>query len=750
MNIRTKAILLVLFIITLLAGTYLALSISQQQQNLRDKIATKEKSANFLAKNLQEQAFAHYRTRIVSLATTKKDVIEAFAKRDRAKLQRTAAGFYSVLKKENPYFRTMQFNLPDGTAFLRMHLPDFHDDNLSNVRPILNYVHTTHKQASGYDIGRSGLYYRVTQPMFYQGEYIGSIGFGIKHMQLLELLRKEVSPHVALLTSASQWKKVTPSRWKKMTPDQYPVIQHGKEVILSLDSEFFANLPLSNSTLTKEKTRFKGRDFILFSKITLNDFQDQPMAKILVALDITDDLSNLNHFIAKIVVLTLTLLTLTALILHFSFGKLLNTIITLNSSLAQANEKLEERVRTRTTELAASNLALKNEMAERQRIEGDLRQAEKMQAIGTMASGIAHDFNNILTAILGYTYLALVKLTPGEDVALHLDEVQKAGLRAKDLVAQILSFSRQSEHKKQAIMLQPVIQEALKLVRASIPANIHLIKNIDIDSCQALVDPTQIHQIIMNLCTNAYHAMLDRDGTITVNLSQVEMGENDSFLGLVSGPYLKLKIDDTGSGMNAETLERIFEPYFTTKEKGKGTGIGLSMVHGIVKSYNGHIMAQSKPGQGSSFTILLPCYRGTESHDEQTPGDTVLMGEGEHLLVVDDEKELLLFWELLLVEMGYRVTTMKSGVDAHQWLAEHVADIDGVITDMSMPQMTGLELSQKIKEYAPSMPIALCSGLINQELQEKAQALGIKTFIKKPVDNALLSQTLRSLLSQAH
>ncbi len=748
MNIRFKAILTVLFIISLLAAVYLTISIKHQRQDLSDKILAKKKSALFLAENLQEQAFAHYRTRIVSLATTKHKVIEAFAQRDRAKLQKAAAGFYDVLKKENPYFRTMHFNLPDGTAFLRMHLPDFHGDNLSAARPMLTHVHRTKNQASGYEVGRSGLYYRVVHPMFYQGEYIGSIGFGIKHVQLLELLRKEVSPHVALVTNASHWQKVSPSRWQEMSKSSFPVIKHGDNVFLSLGSELFTNLQLTKPAFDEERINFQDRNFVLFSNIILNDFQKQPLAKVLVAIDITDELRQLQTFVTRIVFFTLVLLALTALVLHFSFGQLLSTIINLNRSLTQANMDLEGRVRERTAELAASNLALQQEMAERERIEGELRQAEKMRAIGTLASGIAHDFNNILTAILGYTYLALVKLSPGQEIALHLDEVQKAGMRAKDLVAQILSFSRQSEHKKQALRLQPIIKETLKLLRASIPTNIDIVENINTDCCPALVDPTQIHQILMNLCTNAYHAMEESDGTLTVSTSQVELREEDDFLDLVPGPYIKMEIADTGSGMDAATLERIFEPYYTTKETGKGTGLGLAVVHGIVKSYHGHVMVQSSPGQGTTFTVFLPCFQGEENHVEEPVNNKVVMGEGERLLIVDDEKEILLFWELLLDGMGYQVTTMADGVSAYQWLTEHVDEVDGVITDMSMPKMTGLELGQKIKELAPAMPIALCSGFTNIELQEKAEDLGITTFIKKPVDNnAQLSQTLRSLFS---
>ncbi len=739
MSIRTKAISCVLLIITLLATVYLTLSISHQRQDLADKILAKEKSALFLAENLQEQAFAHYRTRIISLATGKQKVIEAFAKRDRAKLEKAVAGFYNVLKKENPHFRNMQFNLPDGTTFLRMHLPDFHGDNLTNVRPILDHVHSIRQQATGYEFGRSGLFFRVIQPMFYQGDYIGSIGFGIKYEQLLELLQKGISPHISLVSSASNWQKVTRS--------PSPVTQHGDNVILSPDNDIFSDLPLSNSALDQERIHFNGRDFILFSSITLNDFQDQPIAKLLVAFDITDDLKALNHFIIQIVLLTLGLLALTAFVLHFSFGQLLDTILNLNSSLAKANEELEQRVYERTTELAESNLTLKNEIKERQRIENDLRQAEKMQAIGTLASGIAHDFNNILTAILGYTYLALIKLTPGQDIALHLDEVQKAGMRAKDLVAQILSFSRHSEHKKQILKLQPIIHEALKLLRASIPANINIVKNIDAECSPALVDSSQIHQVLMNLCTNAYHAMENSGGTLTINLSQLEMSEENLILELAPGPYLKLEIGDTGKGMEENTLERIFEPYFTTKETGEGTGLALAVVHGIVKNCHGHIIAQSSPDQGTTFTVLLPCHQGKENLEEPPPESTMVMGKGEHLLVVDDEKEIILYWKILLEEMGYQVTSIADSSAACQWLTEHTTEIDGVITDMSMPKMTGLELSRKIQEFAPSMPIALCSGFTSTELQEKARTLGVKAFIKKPVDNILLSQTLRNLLS---
>ncbi len=405
------------------------------------------------------------------------------------------------------------------------------------------------------------------------------------------------------------------------------------------------------------------------------------------------------------------------------------------SLLRNQNETLEKKVEERTKELA--------------KYERQLQQVLKIQAIGTLAGGIAHDFNNILFPIVGYTELTMDEVSDDSVAHKNLEEILKAAHRAKNLVQQILTFSRQSDQERKPIKVQNIITETLRLLRASIPASIEIIHKIQDDCGHIMGDPTQIHQVIMNLCTNAYQAMQDKGGKLEVILTEIDVGYEEMIdkVGMQPGKHLRLLVKDEGCGMEASVLDRIFEPYYTTKEQGKGTGLGLSVIHGIVKNHRGDITVKSTPGKGTIFQVYLPLIEDVDPDVEFESTDGAIKGE-ERILLVDDEEQIVAMEQQMLENLGYRVTARTDSAEALKVFAEHPQNFDLVITDMTMPHMTGDQLAQKMLDIEPNIPVILCTGFNQGITEEKALAMGIQKFVMKPVVKKELATTIRTVLDQ--
>ncbi len=385
---------------------------------------------------------------------------------------------------------------------------------------------------------------------------------------------------------------------------------------------------------------------------------------------------------------------------------------------------------------------------ERRRLEAQLRQAQKMEAIGTLAGGIAHDFNNILSAMVGYTELALEETRKGSALHGNLQEIFRAGMRARDLIKQILTFSRQAEQDRQPVKVNSIVREALKFLRSTLPSSITIRSRIASD-IQVLADPTHIHQVLMNLCANAKHAMRETGGLLEVYLSREQL--NPEFAaahsGLVAGPFMKMTVADSGEGMSAEVQGKIFEPFFTTKGKDEGTGLGLAVVHGIVNSCGGIITVSSTPGKGTAFDVFLPI---VESRDQpQTESEGPLPEGSEQVLFVDDEKLLVDIGQQMLERYGYRVTPRTSSIEAFELFKAKPDQFDLVITDMTMPNMSGLELAAEIINLRPQIPIILCTGFSESITAAQALDFGIKAFMLKPLSLPDLLRTTRSVLDEA-
>jgi PAS domain S-box-containing protein len=386
------------------------------------------------------------------------------------------------------------------------------------------------------------------------------------------------------------------------------------------------------------------------------------------------------------------------------------------------------------------------DVTEQKKLEQQLLQAQKMEAIGTLAGGIAHDFNNILSAILGYTELT-IKLMNGNGLAKkNLDQVYRAGLRAKDLIQQILTFSRQAGHTAQPLKMELIVKEALKLLRASLPATIKIIQNLEKDCGHIMADPTQIHQIVVNLCTNAHDAMRESGGLLHVTLNSVEIGQrqSDEITQLPPGKYLALTVNDTGTGMSEDITKRIFDPFFTTKEAGTGTGLGLSVVHGIVKKHGGEITVRSEIGKGTTFVVYLPA--SESKNDPITERPQEFMTGSERILYVDDEEPIVSAGVQILNKLGYDVTGKTQSREALETFEQSPEYFDLVISDLTMPNMTGIDLAKRILEIRPDIPIILITGFSETITRDKAQQIGIRDLIMKPTLTAELSQTIRRIL----
>lgn len=389
------------------------------------------------------------------------------------------------------------------------------------------------------------------------------------------------------------------------------------------------------------------------------------------------------------------------------------------------------------------------DITDRKMLEERLRQSQKMEAVGTLAGGIAHDFNNILAAIIGYTELSLLPHQPAHAVRNSLEQVLKAAFRARDVVKQILVFTRaRDEEGLRPLRVGPIVEEGLKLLRASLPVTIDIRADLDCQRDLALADATQMHQVLINLCTNAAHAMEEDGGIMNVTLRTAnpeELAENlppES----VWDPYLVLTVSDTGCGMDRSTAERIFDPYFTTKEVGKGTGLGLAVVHGIVERHRGWIEVLSEPGMGSTFKVFIPGLRTRTV----TPAASVehIAGGTERILFVDDEPSLVDVAQTIMGSLGYEVTAMTNGAEALELFMADPMRFDAVVTDFTMPQITGAELAREILRRRPEIPVILCTGFTERMDDVKAKDMGIAEFVMKPLDLKTLSRLIRKHLDR--
>ena len=398
--------------------------------------------------------------------------------------------------------------------------------------------------------------------------------------------------------------------------------------------------------------------------------------------------------------------------------------------------------------IAIDTTAQKAFQAEKEKLERQIRQTMKMETIGTLAGGIAHDFNNILAAIIGYADLAIETIPVEDQNRYNVEQILSAGNRARDLVKQILTFSRQTEQEKHPLRLELLLKETVRFLRASLPASILIKTEIAVKNDLVFGDSTQLHQVLMNLCTNSSHAMREKGGQIHIFLTEESPNAPDlaDESGAPSGKYLKLQVKDTGSGIHSEILDRIFDPFFTTKKREEGTGLGLSVVHGIIKDHHGFISVASQPGEGTTVDIFLPMHQGVMEKPVNT--DILQLKGSERLLFVDDEEMIVQMSEKQFKRLGYDVVVTTESLEAIELFQKDPDRFDIIITDLTMPNLTGLELASRALQIRPDIPIILCTGFGDQTSREKAMALGIVDIILKPPLTKDLARAVRKALDK--
>ncbi len=374
-----------------------------------------------------------------------------------------------------------------------------------------------------------------------------------------------------------------------------------------------------------------------------------------------------------------------------------------------------------------------------------LQQGQKLEAIGTLAGGIAHDFNNILSGIFGYAELALMKKADDPDTRTYIRRIMQASGRARDLVGQILTFSRQTEVELKPLRPQIVLKEALKLLRASIPATIDIRTKLDSEAF-ILADPTQIHQVVMNLFTNAAHAIGNNTGSVELELVDfvVDKAFAQAYPNVNEGNHVLIRISDTGSGIPSEVIENVFEPFFTTKSQGEGTGLGLSMVHGIVRQLGGTISVESQEGQGTTFSILIPSTQGGKPSKDS--GDLDLNRGNAQVMVVDDEQDIARILQAILSHLGYRISAFTDANLALEKIVANPGRFDLIITDYAMPNLTGLEFARRLEEAGIDLPVIMISGYLIEEIEGVARQTCIAEFISKPIDTYRLAEAIQRAL----
>lgn len=395
-------------------------------------------------------------------------------------------------------------------------------------------------------------------------------------------------------------------------------------------------------------------------------------------------------------------------------------------------------------------VAVERDMTGQAGLDAELRQAQKMQAIGTLAGGIAHDFNNILAAMIGFTELALDDLEEDSRATMHLEHVRTAGYRGRDLVKQILTFSRQGEQEKKPVQVVPIVREVLKLMRALLPSTVDIRPRVETEEGIILADPVQIHQLLINLCTNAGQAMKGGKGVLEVRVSDFILSDpaDAPYPDMELGPYLKLSVSDTGAGIDDLIKDRIFEPFFTTRESG-AAGMGLSVVYGIVKSHQGAITVSSAPGKGSTFAVYfgkLKDGQASAAEEHAKPAAQRVTGK-RRILFVDDEEALVEVGKQMLERLGYEVVAEKDSVRALKQFQRDPGKFDLVITDQTMPNMTGIELAKRMMSIKKDIPIILCTGFSEVISSESAKAMGIREFVMKPIIKNEMAETIRRVIA---
>ncbi|MEN8258704.1 MAG: response regulator [Thermodesulfobacteriota bacterium] len=849
MNEKHKATLIVSLIITLFAISLVWQGILQHAQILNTQIKAAETELKSSITTMETFSFTPYRNRIKNLLQTSPEIVEAFAARDRQLLYKLSVPKYRALKRENRFFTIMHFHLPDGKAFLRLHKPEFYGDDLTLIRPMITAVHKNHKPSSGFEIGRYGPFFRVVEPIFFQGVYVGAFEFGILANQVLELLETKKN-----LTVTAYFDK--DSLKKSFLFDKASVRLIDNFQVITQNNEIFYQIPTNiNFSSASQHLDITNHNYILHTRPIFKNFQKKAIGGVLVLQDITETVSSKKSYLLKSIIFSTLMLILTLSVVYFYFGKVMGTILrqiaervktekalrvsesrfrilvhdlpniavqgydknrkvvlwnkgsellygySQEEALGQSLEDLiiPEEMRSNVISsingwidlgvpIPASELTmrhkdgsavpvfsshtlthklkdepelycvdvdlkeLKDAQAKQTLMEQQLGRAHKMEALGLMAGGVAHDLNNILSGIVSYPELLLMQLPPKSPMRKSLETIKESGTRAAAVVTDLLTVARGVAKTTEIANLNNFITtylnsaEYYELGRRH--PHIEIISHLQTDLKNIRCSGVHIMKVITNLMNNAAEAIRE-EGVITINTSMVTV---EDFFALEHdiepGEYCLLFICDNGPGIGQEDLDRIFEPFFTKKIMGRsGTGLGLAVVWNTMKDHGGVVIAESSE-QGCCFNLYFPaCDEGLplSGHEEDLAD---YQGNGEAILIVDDEKQQRVIAERVLSLMGYQPCTATSGEEAIDYLQSHQVDL--VVLDMIMdPGINGKETYAQILKLHPNQKAIIASGFSQSDEVNETLAMGAGQYIKKPYTMAQLGHAVkRELLKE--
>ncbi|MCK5913056.1 MAG: hypothetical protein KAG12_04210, partial [Desulfuromusa sp.] len=673
MTTRTRAMLSMMILLSIICAIFLSMLYQQTQKNLQQLVKSKSTESQLVAKSILDHTSQQYRLRIKSFVNykasgTREQLIKAFAERDRDLLQKLSKPLLDVLKKENPYLDTMGWILPDNKVFLRVHAPHEVSKSVKNMRPDVAAVNVEKVQISGFMVGIRGLQYRVVQPIFFEGRYLGAVQIGIDAKVFMEGLRQKNDINVGF--------SVPKIHDKKHFLEKFGAKAYGDHIVYSTNSELFEkNMNEINWESSQQTIMSDNRSYVFNKILPLNDFQNEKVGCLFIAIDTTDMVADVQKSMFSAAILSLALLLSSYVILHFSFGALIEKIVGLNKSLENSNLDLEKRVEERTKELV-------QETEERKNTEEKLHRAEKMEAIGLMASGVAHDLNNILSGVISYPELLLMRLPEDSKLRLPITSIKESGLRAAAVVADLLTVARDAAKVRAFTDINTLILEYLQSPEAAslqeLNSEVVITTQLAADLPKVCCSPTHVNKCIMNLVMNATESFSTagevKISSSVLSLSSVSMPE----VSLAPGDYIIVTVEDNGSGISAEDLSHIFEPFYTKKEMGRsGTGIGLAVVWNCMEDHGGAVTVKSTEQQGTTFSLLFPVGRGEEECHAgiSSRGDTDFKGHGETILVVDDEAHQRDIAVQVLDELGYRAEAVNCGEDAIAYVKEHRVDL---------------------------------------------------------------------------
>ncbi|PLX50685.1 MAG: hypothetical protein C0613_03390 [Desulfobulbaceae bacterium] len=846
MNEKQQATLIVSIIIAMLVVALLWQGSSQHAQTLETQIRAAETELQSTITTMEAFSFKPYQQRIKNLINTSPQIIEAFAARDRQALHEAALPRYRALQNENKFFKVMHFHLPDGRTLLRMHKPEFYGDDLTKIRPLVTAVHKSSASTAGFEVGRSGAFYRVVEPIFHEGTYVGALEFGILAHQALDLLEKIQGLQVTLFFSAGELKK-------SLLFDLSQVRTHGTFQVVCRDKEIFRQLP-DSLRLDKSSQRLSlgDKSYILHTRPIFKDFRNREIGGVLVLQDISAAIAGKKTYLARAITFSLLMLTITLFVIYFYFNKVMGVLldeikqrkktetalrtseqrfrflvhdlpkiavqgydmnrrVTLwnrgsellygYSSKEAMGRQLEELIipaemRDRVIDaitgwfdlnipIPASEVTLRNKEGEPVHVfsshalthsrdgkpelycididlqelkkaqdkqiamENKLHRAQKMEAIGLMAGGVAHDLNNILSGIVSYPELLLMQLPPDSPLRNPLEIIKESGSRAAAVVADLLTVARgvakttEVANPNTFITAYQQSPEYLELCRRH--PHVTLVTDLAPDLKNIRCSSVHIMKVITNLVNNAAEAIADQ-GTITIS-SRAERLENFFAIehDIVPGDYAVITICDTGPGIIPADLSKIFEPFFTKKHMGRsGTGLGLTVVWNTMRDHGGVVTTESSPA-GTCFTLYLPICEEEITSGVMPENMADLQGQGQRILVVDDDKQQRLICGNILSSLGYQVQVAASGEEAVHYMTDNSADL--LVLDMIMdPGINGKETYQRICALHPGQKAIIASGFSLSDEVKETLALGAGSYIKKPYSLAQLGRAVKNEL----